>query len=60
MPQRGFNRMFMRVQIYIIVGLLSTMAWVASFDSADFVYHDAQKIGLMPNLHLRHHIHAIL
>lgn len=50
----------MRVQIYIIVALLSMITWVASFDSAEHVYRGAEHAGIMPDLHIRHHIHAIL
>jgi hypothetical protein len=50
----------MRMQIYIIVFLLSAIAWVMSFDVTRMGYRDAWHAGLMPDLHIRHHLHKVL
>lgn len=46
----------MRVQIYIIVILLSSMAWILSFDGARKAYREAHEAGVIPNLHIKHTI----
>lgn len=50
----------MRVQLYIIAGLLSMIMWVMSFDAARDAYHDAEEVGAIPNLHFHNHIHALV
>lgn len=50
----------MKVQIYLIAILSSLILWSASFDVSRTVYREAHQAGLMPNLELRHHFHAVV
>jgi hypothetical protein len=50
----------MRVQIYIIVILLSFMAWIMSFDGARKAYREAHEAGVIPNMHIKHKIRTNL
>jgi len=50
----------MRIQVYVIIALLSAILWVIGFDSARNSYRDAEQAGLVPNLHLRNNISELL
>lgn len=50
----------MRVQYQLIAVLLSMMMWIMSFDAARDAYHDAEKVGVIPNLHFHNHFHILM
>lgn len=50
----------MRVQIYIIATLLSVMMWRLSFEESRDVYHDAERQGIFPNLHIESTLDQLL
>ncbi|WP_337268618.1 hypothetical protein [Oryzifoliimicrobium ureilyticus] len=50
----------MRVQILIIVSLLSALSWLVAFDSSRDLYRMAHEAGVIPNLHIKHHLRDVL
>lgn len=42
----------MRNKLLFIAILLSLNLWVVAFDVSRAGYHEAQEVGLMPNLHI--------
>ena len=50
----------MRAQIHIIAVLTSLLLWVTSLHAAQMVYREAHQAGVIPNLHLKHHIRDAL
>lgn len=46
----------MRIQLYIIAVLSSLLLWGASYHAAEASYHAAQRVGVLPNLHIKHHV----
>ncbi|TCR85257.1 hypothetical protein [Rhizobium sp. BK376] len=50
----------MNFKALTIAALLSSLMWAGSFDLARHAYRDAQRLGVVPNLHIKATIHEAL
>lgn len=54
------QRSGMRIQIHIIAVLFCLLMWGGSYHVAKASYHVGQCVGVVPNLHIKHHVRQVL
>jgi hypothetical protein len=47
----------MNLKALLIAMFLSSLVWAGSFDLVRHTYRDAQRLGVVPNLHIKAMIH---
>jgi hypothetical protein len=45
------------LKVLLIAMFLSSLVWAGSFDLVRHTYRDAQRLGVVPNLHIKAMIH---